>query len=197
MDEKDKQIKLSKFLLQKYADLINEREQRTIGEIKSLVDGTDLSIQTIIQDFKENTYSFEDDYLNSIKKVYNYIREEIDFTEINLGINYWLNAKEVMELKITDDEDLAVFTCSIMKALGDNKADVVIAELDDLTTHAFVTTEINENFLILDPAQKKDFETFFGKKTDILRKYTFNGQKIKKFLYRFNSEKYEQFLDEE
>ncbi len=197
MDEKDKQIKLSKFLLQKYADLINEREQRTIGEIKSLVDGTDLSIQTIIQDFKENTYSFEDDYLNSIKKVYNYIREEIDFTEINLGINYWLNAKEVMELKITDDEDLAVFTCSIMKALGDNKADVVIAELDDLTTHAFVTTEINENFLILDPAQKKDFETFFGKKPDILRKYTFNGQKIKKFLYRFNSEKYEQFLDEE
>ncbi|MDD3083940.1 MAG: transglutaminase-like domain-containing protein [Candidatus ainarchaeum sp.] len=195
MDEKDKQIKLSKFLLQKYSDIINEREQRTIGEIKALVDGTDLSIQTIIEEFKETTYSFEDNYLEILKKIYSFIIEEIEFTEVNFGINYWLNAKEVLEIKIADDEDLAVFTCSFMKALGDNKAEVIIAELDNLTTHAFVTTEINENFLILDPAQKKEFKTFFGEKTKILRNYAFKEQKIKKFLYRFNSEKYEQFLE--
>jgi hypothetical protein len=196
MNDLEKQVKLYKFILQKYADIINEREQRTIGEIKSLVNGTDLSINTILENFKESEYSFEKNYLNTLKKSYDFIIKEIEYLDINFGINYWLSSREVLEIKICDDEDLAVFTCSFMKALGDNKAEVIIAELDDLSTHAFVTTEINNSFLILDPAQKKEFETFFGNKTEILRKYSFKNQKIRKFLYRFNSEKYEQFIEE-
>ncbi|MDD4250847.1 MAG: transglutaminase-like domain-containing protein [Candidatus ainarchaeum sp.] len=195
MNDSDMQIKLCKFLLQKYSDIINEREQRTIGEIKALTDGTDLTIQNITEEFKGNQYTFEDNYLETLKKIYDYIKKEVDFIDVNFGINYWLTAKEIINLKISDDEDLAVLTCAFMKALGDNNAEVIIAELDNLKTHAFVVTTINENFLILDPAQKKEFETFFGKKTEIIREYTFNKQKIKKFLYRFNSEKYEQFLD--
>ena len=67
MAEKN-EVVLCKYLLEKYADIINDREKRTIGEIKSLVDGTDLSIQSFIADFKDSAYSFEADYEKSLKR---------------------------------------------------------------------------------------------------------------------------------
>ena len=183
------ELKLCRFLLQKYADIINEREQRTIGEIKGLVDGTDLTIQSVVEDTKG------DDYESSLKNVYKFITDEIAHIDSELSLNYWMSAREIMEIKVADDEDLAVFLCACMKSLGDEKAEVIIAELDNLQTHAFVTTEIKRNFLILDVPQKHSFEEYYGEKTDIIRKYSFKGNKIKRFLYRFNSQKYEQFLE--
>jgi len=196
MDDKLNELKLSKFLLHKYSDLINQREQRTIGEIKSLVDGTDLTIQNIITEFKESTYEFDIAYQSTLEKIFEFIKNELEFVETNLGINYWLSANEMMQIKVVDDEDLAVFTCSCMKALGDNKAEVIIAELDNFKTHAFVSTTIGEKFLILDPAQKHDFNLFFDTKPIVIKNYKFNNAHIKRFLYRFNSDKYEQFLEE-
>ncbi|MCX6801048.1 MAG: hypothetical protein NTZ73_02575 [Candidatus Diapherotrites archaeon] len=191
----ENQLKLCRFLLQKYSDIINEREKRTIGEIKALVDGTDLSIQSLAQDFMGAGYLFEEKYEGALKAAFNFVREEITFVDAELNLNYWMSPKEVLEQKVADDEDLAVFICSIMKAMGDGKAEVIIAELESLRTHAFVTTKIGEKFILLDPAQKHDFEKFLGQKKSVLEKYSFNGQKIKNFLYRFNSDKYEQFLD--
>lgn len=197
MDSKEKELKLSKFLLQKYSDIINEREQRTIGEIKTLVNGSDLTIQSIIREFTEANYEFEKDYSKVLEKLFDFIKDELEFVETNFGINYWLSPKEIMEIKVVDDEDMAAFTCSCMKALGDEKAEVIIAELDNLKTHAFVTTEINGNFLLLDAAQKHEFNKYLGDKVSIIRDYKFKEFKIKRFLYRFNYNKYEQFLEEE
>ena len=197
MSNAENELKLCKFLLQKYADIINDREKRTIGEIKELVNGKDLSVQSFVQDLKGNAYLFEDDYEAALRKVLEQVKNEIDFVDADLGINYWLSAKEVLETKVADDEDLAVFMCAIMKALEDDGAEVIIAELDDLKTHAFAATTLKDqnNFLILDPAQEHDFNAFRGTKADVIRKYSFQKQKIKRFLYRFNSEKYEQFLE--
>jgi len=183
------ELRLYQFLLQKYADVINEREQRTIGEIKGLVDGTDLTIQSVVDDTKTDSYE------TSLRNVYKFIKDEISYVDAELSLNYWMSAREVMEVKAADDEDMAVFVCACMKCLGDNNAEVIIAELENLQTHAFVSTEIDDKFLILDIPQKHDFDKYFGNKPTILTKYTFNGNKIKRFLYRFNSQKYEQFLE--
>ncbi|HPM85582.1 MAG: hypothetical protein PHY04_02270 [Candidatus ainarchaeum sp.] len=195
MSEVEKEVKLCRYLLGKYAEVINEHERRTIGEIKALVDGTDLSIQSIISDFKDPSYSFQEDYLIVLKKVFDYVQKEIEFVDVDLNVSYWFSPKEIIEAKVADDEDLAIFLCALMKALGDSRAEVIIAELDDLKTHAFVITEFKEDFILLDPAQKNLFENYFGKKAEVLKNYSFKNQKIKRFLYRFNSEKYEQFLE--
>ena len=196
MANTDNQLELCKFLLHKYADVINEREKRTIGEIKALVDGSDLSIQSLADDFKEPAYSFEENYEVALKKGFDFVKKEIVFVDADLSLNYWMSPKEVLELKLADDEDLAVFMCSLMKALGDEKAEVIIAELESLKTHAFVATQIGNDFLILDPAQNHKYDQYKGNRTDIVRDYAFGGQKIRRFLYRFNSDKYEQFLED-
>ena len=38
------------------------------------------------------------------------------------------------------------------------------------------------------------FEEFFCGKADIMQRYDFNGSKIKRWLYKFNSKAYEQFI---
>jgi hypothetical protein len=195
MNKLENEVKLCSYLLNKYSDIINEHEKRTIGEIKALVDGTDLSIQSIVNDFKDPSYSFEDDYFDALKQTFDFIQKEISFVDSDLNVNYWFSPREMIEAKVADDEDLAVFLCASMKALGDNRAEVIIAELDDLKTHAFVITEIKGDFLLLDPAQDFEAEKYKGQKADVLKNYSFLGQKIKRFLYRFNSEKYEQFLE--
>jgi len=191
----ENEYKLAKFLLEKYGEIINEREQRTIGEIKELASGNDLSIQALVEEFKEKPYSFEENYENALKKVFEHIKKEITFVDSDISLNYWMSGKEILEIKIADDEDLAVFLCACMKALGDDKAEVIIAELDNLRTHSFVITEINGEFLLLDPTQENEFEKYKGSKIEVIKNYEYQKQKIKRFLYRFNSSKYEQFLE--
>ncbi len=195
--EKNRQFKLYKFLLEKYEDLINDSEKKTIGEIKGLVDEEDLTIQSILSEIKPQGFEFKKDYLNTAKKALEFINSKIECVDPGLGINFWLSPKEILELKVSDDEDLAVLLCSVLAALGDEKAFVVIAEMDDLSTHAFVITELNNKFFIIDPCQEKTFEEFSGEKTSVLQKYSFNGAKIKRFLYKFNNKEYEQFLETE
>ncbi len=188
------QFKLYKLLLEKYSEIINEKEKRTIGEIKGMVDGEDLTIQAIIADFLPENYDFEQNFLETAKKVLEFVKTEIDYVESGLNLNYWLSPKEILKEKIGDDEDLAVFLCALLAGLGDEKASVLITELDNLKTHAIVLTEFGKKTFIFDPSQKHDFEKFSGTKEKVLANYSFNGAKIKKFIYKFNKTEYEQFI---
>jgi len=192
--EKILQARLYKVLLEKYADLINEKERRTIGEIKALVNAEDLTIQSILVDFKKQGYSFEENYLDSAEKVLQFTQNEITYVEPEINLNFWLSAREVFSAKVGDDEDLAVFLCSLLFGLGDQNASVVIAELGSLTTHAFVATEFKGKFFIFDPSQKHELHDFAGEKEEAIKKYEFKGAKIKRFLYKFNHDTYEQFM---
>ena len=196
-NDKELKFKLHKFLLEKYTDVINKEEKKTIGEIKGLLDPDDLSIQSILAELISTDYSFEKNYLTVAKEAYEFVAKEISFVESGVRINYWLTPMEIIKEKIADDEDLAVFLCTLLYALGDEKAFVVIAEMENLTTHAFVITEHKNKFFLFDPSQKTSFEEFSGKREEVLEKYSFKNSKIKKFLYRFNAIEYEQFSESE
>lgn len=193
-EEKKLQNRLYKLLLEKYAETINEKEKRTIGEIKALVNAEDLTIQSIASDLKKQEYEFPENYLETAQKTLDFVQKEINYVEPEINLNYWLATKEIFSSKVGDDEDISVFLCSLLFALGDEKAAVIIAELNNLRTHAFVATEFNQKFYILDASQKHELEQFSGTKEEALKKYYFKGAKIKRFLYKFNNSTYEQFM---
>ena len=155
--EKLNQCKLYGILLEKYAEIINEKERRTIGEIKALVNKDDLTIQSILSDIKSPEYSFPKDYLLAAEKALSFTQNKISYVEPEINLNYWLSPKEIFSSKVGDDEDIAVFLCSLLFALGDKNASVIIAELDSLRTHAFVAIEFEGKFYILDASQKHPF----------------------------------------
>lgn len=89
-NEKLFQCKLYKLLLEKYADLVNEKERRTIGEIKTLVNAEDLTIESIIADFKKPGFQIQSDYLEVAPKVLEFVQKEINYVEPEINLNYWL-----------------------------------------------------------------------------------------------------------
>lgn len=187
-------LRLYNLLLRKYSHLINDSEKKTIGEIKALINPEDLTIQSILLEHKPESFEFEKDYLHTAKALFGFICSEMNYVYSDLDINCWLTPKEMVSSKLGDDEDLAVFLCSLLYALGDENASVIIAELTDLSTHAFVLTEFKGKTFLLDPSQKHSFEQFSGGKKQALQSYSFNGITIKRFLYQFNSKEYKQFI---
>ena len=184
---------LYRILLRKHAEQINKSEERTVGEIKAIISKDDLTINSILNQIKPENYSFDNHYFQASEKAFNYVKDEIKYVKSDIPISFWLSPKEIVSEKIGDDEDQATFLCSLLYSLGDETAEVAVAEMENNTPHAFVITEWDNKFLLLDPTQKTNFRDFFGNKKEILEKYLFNGARIKRFLYRFNHSKYEQF----
>ncbi len=186
--------KLYEALLKKYRDLINEKEKKTVGEIKGLVDKENLTIISFIERFKNENYEFEKDYLSVLKKCYEFVVSEITYAKLDFELNYWLSPAEILKYKVGDDEDIAIFLCSIMFALGDENAAVVVFEMEDFSTHAVVITEYKGKFILLDATQKVGFEKYVGEKENVLENYRFKEKKIKRPVYKFNHFHYEQFV---
>ncbi len=195
--EKGLRLKLYRLLLKKYADLINEKEKRTIGEVKALVNGDDLTIQSIASEFKSDNYTPERDFLVAARKAFEFVKREIHFVKADINLDFFLSPLEIMTEKIADDQDQAVFLCSLLSALGHSGASVVIAEMDNLSTHAFVILDYNGRAYFLDPTQEHDFEEFSGETAQVLKEYSFKGAKIRRLLYKFNNYDYRSFIEEE
>jgi len=195
--EKGLRLKLYRLLLRKYSKEINENEQKTIGEVKALVNGDDLTIQSVVSGFKPEEYSFEKDYLKAAEQAFEFVKKEILYVKADIPLDYFLSPVEILTGKVADDEDQAVFLCSMLLALEDEGASAVIAELDDLSTHAFVTIDVDGTAFFLDPAQQHSFNEFSGSTPDVLKSYSFKGNKIKRFLYKFNRFEYKSFIEEE
>ncbi|QQR92812.1 MAG: hypothetical protein IPJ89_01040 [Candidatus Iainarchaeum archaeon] len=187
-------LKLYRVLLDKYGELINQQEQRTVGQIKALVDTEDLNIQNLITLYKPEPYAYEKDYLETVQKIYEFLTKEIQYVPNDLNLNFWLSPKEILINKISDDEDLSVLLCTCMSALGDNNAFVYVMELEDGSTHAVVLSTINNVTLLLDPCLQHGFFKYYGEKGYVFKKYQFNGKKITRAVYRFNAQIYEQFV---
>lgn len=190
----DTRLVFYKMLLDKYAELINQAEQRTVGQIKGLVNTDDLSTQNLVAQFKPAEYKRERDYLFTAQQIFEFLTREIKYVPNELSINFWLSPKEILQNKVSDDEDLAVLLCSALHALGDGKTFVYVMEMEDLRTHAVVITEANEKTLLLDPSVPHGFFKYYGDKAFVFKKYQFEGKKLKRALYRFNAGTYEQFF---
>ena len=133
-------------------------------------------------------------WIRELLKCFNHLADAITCVNPDVSLNFWLEAREIMENKVADDEDLAVFLCSIVQALGQENVEVIITELENQKTHAIVCLEHDREFWILDASQKGTFKEFRGSKAAVLEKYSLNHSKIKRFLYKFNNQNYEQFL---
>lgn len=188
------ELRLFRALVSKYADIINDFEKKTVGEIKGMVNPDDLSVQSVLQGIKSEQYDFESGFEENAKKAFEFVKEEIGFVKPDIDVNFWLSPHELLKEKAGDDKDIAVFLCSLLAGLGDENAEVIVCELSDGSTHAVVSTEKSGKFFIFDATQKHGFEYFSGKKEEVFDRYSFNNAKITRFLYRFNRQKYEQFI---
>jgi len=178
-------------ILEKYKELINEEERKTISQIKETINPFDLSIKSIVAKYKPIGYDYSKDYIDTLRKIYAFLKSEIDVIKIDVRVLYWCDATTILKNKLADDQDISALLCSIMHGLNDLEVMVWVVLLDDDKPHSFVKTKYKNQHYIFDLTQKGPFEMFVNtNEKKLIEDYRYNGLKIKKTIYKYNQNNY-------
>lgn len=189
--------KFYELIISKYKDHINQNERKTISELKEMIKPTDLTVKNITNKFLPIGYDYNKDYFSSLRKLYNFLRTEINIIKNDLKVIFWIDFSKVFKDKICDEQTSSVILCSCMHSMKDENAKIVVVLLENDKVHSFITTKIKETYYILDLVQNVPIDTFKDTNEDKLFKdYKFQGQKIIKKIYGYNNQKYFDYNEE-
>jgi regulator of replication initiation timing len=183
MEEYYHKILLYQLLVSRYKDHIEGNETKTVPDVKSLVQPTNSNIVPIVQKIKTDNK----DFMKQFQNAYEYVDEIHSVPYI--GATLWLSIKEMLDNKVADYEDKAIFLCSILRALGAN-ALVLVALMTDGSNRPIVLLSMKDKSIMLDPNTKHDFIKFVGKRNDLIRQFSVEGNRIKRIQYEFNDKDY-------
>jgi hypothetical protein len=201
---------LYRLVIERYKDYINEREQKTIPMLKSLVNPDDTTVQALktrfvlaveeakkqaagetVVETRELGYSYENDFLDAARLAFEYA-QGLGRTNSELSISFWLTFAEVVEHGVADAFDRALLLCSILESLGSNDAKVTVLGLEDGSTHPAVTFG-SDRLVLLDPSNPNArFGELAGQsKAELVVGFeTGDGRKAARVEYEFNRDEY-------
>jgi hypothetical protein len=183
MEEYYHKILLYQLLVSRYKDHIEGNETKTVPDVKSLVQPTNSNIIPIVQKIKTDNK----DFMKQFQSAYEYV-DEIHSVPF-IGATLWLSIKEMLDNKVADYEDKAILLCSILRALGAN-ALVLVALMTDGSNRPIVLLNMKDKSIMLDPNTKHDFIKFVGKRNELIRQFSVDGNRIKRIQYEFNDKDY-------
>jgi len=183
MEEYYHKILLYQLLVSRYKEHIEGNETKTVPDVKSLVQPTNSNIVPIVQKIKTENK----DFMKQFQNAYEYVDEIHSVPYI--GATLWLSVKEMLDNKVADYEDKAILLCSILRALGAN-ALVLVALMTDGSNRPLVLLSMKDKSIMLDPNTKHDFIKFVGKRNDLIRQFSVEGNRIKRIQYEFNDKDY-------
>jgi len=183
MEEYYHKILLYQLLVSRYKEHIEGNETKTVPDVKSLVQPINSNIVPIVQKIKTDNK----DFMKQFQSAYDYVDEIHSVPYI--GATLWLSVKEMLDNKVADYEDKAILLCSILRALGAN-ALVLVALMTDGSNRPLVLLSMKDKSIMLDPNTKHDFIKFVGKRNDLIRQFSVEGNRIKRIQYEFNDKDY-------
>lgn len=178
-----------KKIIERYRELIEAGESKSIPELRSLVKPQSSAIQEVkeklLREFKE--YDYERDFPAAAQKAFEFVRDEIK-TE-HIPIEFWLTPKDVLEMRVADEMDKAIFLCSLLIALG-NKTAKVVVEMKGGFKHAFVMFSFSNRFYLFDPVHNINLA---GSKEILEAQISSGKDEENKIVYEFNDVEYNEW----
>ncbi|OJI08165.1 hypothetical protein Micr_00272 [Candidatus Micrarchaeum sp.] len=118
-------------IINRYRDYIGEEESLSVAELPRLVTPKDKSVLEKAEDIKSGfeKYSYERDFYAASVVAYEFVRKEIE--TINLPVEFWLEPAETMEFGAGEKLDRYTLLCSLIIALGNPSAKILIIEKND------------------------------------------------------------------
>ncbi len=142
----------------------------------------------------EHEYDYARDFAQASSLALEFVKTLVP-VHADLPVSYWLSPREILELNAADPTDKAIFLCSLLQALECRSARVRMAELENGSTHPLALFEFEGKSFVVDASDAnakisgKENVTFESQ----LAAMKIAGQKIKRSLYEFNNEEYEEF----
>ena len=176
-------------IVERYRELIEASESKSIPELRSLVKPQSSSILEvrgkITREFSQ--YSYENDFIAAAQKAYEFVKDEIG-TE-HVPVEFWLSPKDIVELKTADEMDKAIFLCSLLIALG-NKGAKVVVEMKGGLKHAFVMFSFGNRYYLFDPVHNVNLA---GSKEILEAQISTEKDEENNIVYEFNDVEYNEW----
>ncbi|MFH1106440.1 MAG: hypothetical protein V1787_00940 [Candidatus Micrarchaeota archaeon] len=207
LDRQGVQAAYYRKIIERYAALINENEEKTIPELKALVDSNAEAVQELRKQVLEQLaekkkalgthaegapYDYESDFLLAAEAALGAVRG-LKAVHPEVSVSFWLSPKEILELGAADVFDKAILLCSLLKSLG-SQARILVLELENRHIHPVVAFAYSGRDYALDACQSgSQLSTYSGVLDEALKTLAYGGSKFLKKSYEFDNDKYTEF----
>ncbi|MDO8340123.1 MAG: hypothetical protein Q7T16_05715 [Candidatus Burarchaeum sp.] len=186
IDALRRKVALYRRVIERYRDMIEKAETKTVTELRSLIVPEDPEVvklrDEILEEFRP--YIYQQHFEQVARKAYQYVLGELANEE--LPVDFWLEPRDMIELRAADEMDKAVLLCSLLRSLECETAKVVVESNGE--RHVFVGFQVGGRYVLMDPAHKKIVE---GEREDVLIKQFGGGRKN---VYEFNDKEYDEIV---
>lgn len=174
--------RLLKSIIDRYSEEIDEKEKKTIQEMKQLIQPNNINLREYLKGIEgENP-------LEECRKAYEKIMKEIDLCKPP-KVEYWMDIKSALDHKVADHKAKAILLCSAFRHF-DEEAYVAVVKLKNGEKRHLIELRTNEKMLLVDPNHKQPFKKYYGNRDEVMDQYKYKGDEIKNFQYIFNDRKY-------
>ncbi|MEM3841268.1 MAG: hypothetical protein QXN59_01055 [Candidatus Micrarchaeaceae archaeon] len=170
-------------VIMRYKSYIEEQEHISVSELPTLVTPKNPIVLLKAEEIKESMrpYSFDHDFYNASIKAFEYVKNDI--RAIHLPIEFWLYPEDVIKFGCGDAMDRNVLLCSLLEALGNPSAKVVVT-FDGAKNSIANYYEFKDAFYKL---SLDDGVAQFSSKDELLRSLGINKDST---AYEFNDQLY-------
>ncbi|VVB98673.1 Uncharacterised protein [uncultured archaeon] len=182
--EEELRHRIYKFIIERYREVIEEQETRSVSDMKAAVKPHEPKIAEIKEALtgEFHPYVYEENFLAAAKMAYEYVSS---FRTVSVPVSFWLSFTDMGELMAGDEIDKSILLCSLLRALGSENAKVFVTD----SKNSYVLFQFSGKSYVVDHSQKEIAAKETGE--DAL-------QSIKgKILYSFNDKEYEDFQESE
>ncbi|VVC03323.1 Uncharacterised protein [Candidatus Burarchaeum australiense] len=181
-----RRVALYRRILERYREMIEKAETKTVTELRTLIVPDDPEVVKLRDEILEafRPYIYQQHFEAAAHKAYEFVLGEVANEE--LPVDYWLEPRDIIELRSADEMDKAVLLCSLLRSLECESAKVVVESNGE--RHVFVGFEVGGRYVLMDPAHKKVVE---GVREDVLMRMFGGGRKN---VYEFNDKEYDEIV---
>jgi hypothetical protein len=170
-------------IIMRYKEYIESKEDISVAELPKLVIPDNEMVLDVVNKIKETftDYNYERDFYSAAKSAFDYVHNEISL--ISLPIQFWLFPQETIKCGAGDVLDKAALLCSMLIALGDVSAKIIISASDE-SRHVIIYSEYN-GMLTIDIDQGIQI---LKNKEELLKQLEIDGSNAT--AYEFNDKMY-------
>jgi len=189
LDASKRREAVYKKIIERYKELIEASESKSIPELRSLVRPQSSAVIELKEKLTKDlgAYDYNTDFLATAQKAFQFVKDEIK-TE-HVPVEFWLSPKEILELKTADEMDKAILLCSLLIALGNRNAKVVV-EMKGGLKHAFVMFSFGNRYFLFDPVHNVNLA---GSKEILEAQISTERDEENKIIYEFNDMEYNEW----
>jgi len=120
-------LKLSKIIIDRYRDEIEEHENKTVADLKSMIQPHDALITKIRDSLLEGfrPYIYSEHFIAAAKMCCEHVAS---FRTISPPVAFWLTFSDMQSIMAGDEIDKSILLCSLLRSIGSESARVFVTD---------------------------------------------------------------------